>query len=51
MSDPIDVLLNSPRSVKAMESLGFNKKDLAYIGKDELKAKLGGMDISKAELD
>ncbi len=51
MSDPVEVLLNSPRSLKAMQGLGFRKDDLSYIKKDELKAKLGNMKISKAELD
>ena len=47
MSDPVEVLLNSPRSQKAMEKLGFKKDELAYIKKDELKAKLGDMKIGK----
>lgn len=47
MSDPVDVLLNSPRSIKAMERLGFTKDELAYLKKDELKAKIGNMKISK----
>jgi len=51
MSDPIEVLLNSPRSIKAMERLGFKKEDLAYINKEELKAKIGNMKISKSDLD
>ncbi len=51
MSDPVEVLLNSPRSKKAMEKLGFNKEDLRYFSKDELKAKIGNMKITKQELD
>lgn len=51
MADPVEKLLNSPRSVKAMETLGFKKEDLAYIKKDELKAKLGNMKITKNELE
>ena len=51
MSDPIEVLLNSPRSLRAMERLGVKLEDLAYINKEELKAKIGNMKISKAELD
>jgi hypothetical protein len=51
MSDPIEVLLNSPRSLKAMEQLGYSKEDLRYISKDELKAKIGNMKISKTELN
>lgn len=47
MSDPVEVLLNSPRSKKAMEKLGFNKEDLRYFSKDELKAKIGNMKITK----
>ena len=47
MSDPVDVLLNSPRSIKAMERLGFSKQDLAYLKKEELKAKLGNMKMGK----
>jgi hypothetical protein len=46
-SDPVEVLLNSPRSVKAMQQLGFKKDDLLFISKDELKAKIGNMKISK----
>lgn len=51
MSDPIEVLLNSPRSVKAIEILGFSKEDLKYLTKEELKVKLGNMKISKQELE
>jgi hypothetical protein len=51
MSDPVEVLLNSPRSLKAMDKLGYKKDDLAYIKREELKAKLGNMKITKAELD
>jgi len=51
MSDSVEVLLNSPRSLKAIENLGITKKDLAYLKRDELKAKLGNMKITKNELD
>jgi electron transfer flavoprotein alpha/beta subunit len=51
MSDPVEVLLNSPRSVKAMENLGFRKEDLNSLSKEELKAKLGNMKMSKADLE
>jgi hypothetical protein len=51
MSDPVEVLLNSPRSVRAMERLGFTKDELSYLKKDELKAKIGNMKISKNELE
>lgn len=51
MSDPVEVLLNSPRSVKAMHQLGYKKEDLQFISKDELKAKIGNMKISKQDLD
>ena len=51
MSDPVEVLLKSPRSVKAMEKLGFNKEELRYMSKDELKAKIGNMKIAKDELN
>ena len=51
MSDPVEVLLNSPRSVKALERLGFTKNELLFLKKDELKAKLGNMRISKQELE
>jgi hypothetical protein len=50
-SDPVEVLLNSPRSVKAMQQLGFKKDDLQFISKDELKAKIGNMKISKQDLE
>lgn len=45
MSDPVEVLLNSPRSIKAMQNLGFKKDDLNFMSKDEFKAKLGNMKI------
>lgn len=51
MSDPVEVLLNSPRSVKAMHNLGYKKEDLNFMSKDEFKATLGNMKISKQELD
>lgn len=51
MSDPVEVLLNSPRSVKAMENLGFRKEELNSLSKEELKAKLGNMKISKQDLE
>jgi hypothetical protein len=51
MVDPVDVLLNSPRSIKAMERLGYKKDDLAYISKDEFKAKTGNMKISRQDLE
>jgi hypothetical protein len=51
MSDPVEVLLNSPRSVKAMQNLGLKKEDLNFMSKDEFKGKLGNMKISKQELD
>ena len=51
MSDPVEVLLNSPRSVKAMQNRGFKKEDLNFMSKDELKAKIGNMKISKQDLD
>jgi len=50
MSDPVEVLLNSPRSLKAMERLKLSKDDLRYLTKDELKAKLGNMKISRNDL-
>jgi hypothetical protein len=34
-----------------MERLGLSKEDLAFLKKDEYKAKLGNMKISKQELD
>ena len=34
-----------------MKNLGFSKEDLRYLSKEELKAKLGNMKISKAELN
>ena len=51
MSDPVEVLLNSPRSLKAMERLKLYKDDLRYLTKDELKAKLGNMKINKNDLN
>lgn len=50
MSDPVEVLLNSPRSQKAIQRLGFTKDDLRYLSKEELKVKIGNMKISKNEL-
>ena len=50
MGDPIEVLMNSPRSIIAMEWLGFSWNDLKYTSKEELKAKIGNMKISKSEL-
>ena len=49
-SDPIEALMNSPRSLKAMTSLGYSKEDVRYLSKEELKARLGNMKISKQEL-
>lgn len=37
MSDPVEVLLNSPRSLKAMEMLGYSRDALRYLSKEELK--------------
>ena len=51
MSDPVEILLNSPRSIKAMQQLGLTKDDLRYLTKEELKAKIGNMKIHKAELE
>lgn len=51
MSDPIETLLNSPRTVLAMKKINISKEDLRYVTKDELKAKIGNMKISKAELE
>jgi hypothetical protein len=50
-TDPVEVLLSSPRSKKAMEKLGYSKEDLRYLSKDEYKAKLGNMKIQKDELN
>ena len=50
MSDPVEVLLNSPRSIIAIEQLGFAWDDLKYTTREELKAKLRNMKISKNEL-
>ncbi len=51
MGDPVEVLLNSPRSLKAMDRLGYTKDELCYLSKDELKAKLGNMKISRQEIN
>ena len=51
MGDPVDVLLNSPRSLKAMDRLGYTREDMRYLSKEELKAKLGNLKISKQELN
>jgi len=51
MSDPVEALLNSPRSIQACKRLGIKKEDLAYLSKEELKVKLGDMKISKADLE
>lgn len=50
MSDPADVLFNSPRSKKACETLGISRDELQYLTKEELKAKLGKKKLSKNEL-
>ena len=34
-----------------MENLGYSKEELRYLTKDEYKAKLGNMKISKDELN
>ena len=51
MSDPVEILLNSPRSIQAIERLGYSKNDLCYLSKEELKAKLGDMKITKNVLN
>lgn len=45
MSDPIEALLNSPRTINAMDKLSIDKEQLRYITKEELKAKIGNMKI------
>ena len=50
-TDPIEILLNSPRSKEAMSNLGFLKDDLLYVSKEELKAKLGDLKLSKQVLN
>ena len=50
MADPVDVLFNSPRSKKACDNLGIRKEELTYVSKEDLKARLGKMKISKKEL-
>jgi hypothetical protein len=49
--DPVEALLNSPRSLKAMEKLGIKKDEVQFVGREELKARLGNMKISKHDLD
>lgn len=51
MSDPIETLLSSPRTLMAMKQINIKKEDLRYMTKDELKAKIGIMKISKADLE
>ncbi len=51
MSDPVEALLNSPRSLNAIQTLGFKASELKYLSKEEFKVKLGNMKIAKAELD
>ena len=51
MSDPVEVLLNSPRSLKAIERLGYKLDDLRYLSKEELKVKIGNMKITKQALN
>jgi hypothetical protein len=48
--DPIEVMLNSPRSKLAIERLGYDSNNLQYLNKEQLKARLGNMSIPKAEL-
>ena len=50
-SDPVEVLLNSPRSIKAMQKLNLTKDDLRYMTREELKAKIGNMKITKNDLN
>jgi hypothetical protein len=47
MSDPVEVLLSSPRSLKAIERLKLNREDLRYLSKEDMKVKIGNMKISK----
>lgn len=49
--DPVEALLSTPRSLRALEALGYTKEQLTSIKREELKAKLGNLKISKAELD
>lgn len=51
MNDPINVLLSSPRSLKAIDRLGYSRQDLQYLSKEEFKVKLGNMKITKSDLD
>jgi hypothetical protein len=51
MSDPIETLLNSPRTILAMKKIEISKDDLRYMSKDELKAKIGNMKITKGDLE
>ena len=50
MGDPLEVLLSSPRSLEAISRLGFEKDDLKYLTKEELKLKLGNIKTNKQEL-
>ena len=51
MNDPVEAMLNSPRSSQAMHKLNLSKEDLRYLTKEELKAKIGNMKITKAQLE
>ena len=50
MSDPIEALLNSPRSKQALKNLGLVSDDIKHLTKEELKVKLGRLDISRSAL-
>ena len=51
MSDPIEAMMNSPRTIKAMENLNYTMDDVKSVSKEQFKAKLGDMKISRQELD
>jgi hypothetical protein len=50
MSDPTEVLFNSPRSKKACQNLAIKREELQFVSKEELKGRIGNMKISKQEL-
>ena len=47
MGDPLQVLLSSPRSLEAISRLGFEKDDIKYLTKEELRVKVGGIKMLK----
>ena len=50
-ADPIEAMLNSPKTIKAMQNLKVDKEDVLQMSREQLKAKLGNLKITKRELE